>query len=164
MPIKAHKLGPGSLKFGDVATEAEFAIAMKSVALEPDVDEGDLISVLSGDETDEGDEETYALTGTALQSYDLDSFIVWSHVHRGQIVPFRFTPDNDKALVAVGDVKVRAVQIGGDVKTRNESDFEFPGRNGFYRLIDADSDEEVTWTNPPAPAPSGADPDSPEWD
>lgn len=146
MPAKSHKLGPGSLTFGETASRVEFATRLRSVAVEPEVDEEDPIPVLSGDEIVGDDEESYTLTGSILQDYDKDSLLVWAHVHAGKVVPFEFTPDNDKALGVKGQVKVRRIQIGGDVKERNESDFEFMGV-GMYDLIDAATGDVLTWTS-----------------
>lgn len=136
MAAKSHKLGPGSLKFGLTGSEVEFAARCRSVAVEPEVDEEDPVPVLSGDETNEIGDESYVLSGSLFQDYDKDSLIVYCHVNAGQIVPFAFTPDNDKALQVKGEVQIRRIRIGGDVKERNESDFEFPGKNGMYTLHD----------------------------
>lgn len=154
MAAKSHKLGPGSLKFGETGSEVEFATRCRSVAVEPEVEEGDRLPVLSGDETDEIDSESYALSGSVFQDYDLDSLLVWAHVNAGAVVPFTFRPDNDKALAVRGEVRVRRLRIGGEVKERNESDFEFRGVNGMYDLFNGDSVEPIvaltTWTEDPA--------------
>ena len=164
MAAKSHKLGPGSLKFGSTGSEVEFATRCRSAAVEPEVEDADPLPVLSGDETDELDSESYTLTGSIFQDYDLDSLLVWSHVNHGSIVPFTFRPDNDKALVVKGQVRVRRLKIGGDVKERNESDFEFRGVNGMYTLHDGDSVEPMTevttWTEDPA---NDATPPADDW-
>ncbi len=153
MAVKSHKLGPGSLKLGATGSEIEFAVSLRSVAVEPETDEGDSLPVLSGDEIDEGDEETYNLTGSLLESYDIDSLQVWAHVNAGSVVPFTFRPDNDKAVGIKGQVKIRRIGWGGDVKERNEVDFEFPGRNGIYTLIDSTGATITTYTAGTVPAP-----------
>lgn len=145
MAVKSHRLGPGSLTFGETGTQVEFNTRTRTVAVEPEVDEGDAIPVLSGDELHEDETESYNLTGTILQDYDADSLLVWCHVHAGQTVPFTFTPDNDKALSVTGEVRVRRTSIGGEAKERAESDFEFPGV-GMYDLVDATSGEPLTWS------------------
>ena len=146
MAVKSHKLGPGSLTFGETGTLVEFNTRLRSCTVEPEFEEGDPLPVLSGDELTDGDEESFNLTGSFLQDYDADSLLVWCHVHANQIVPFQFTPDNDKALMVTGEVKVRRVPIGGEAKERNESDFEFTGV-GMYELVDAGTPETaLTWT------------------
>lgn len=162
MPVaKAHKLGPGSLKFGETGSEVEFAVALRSCAVEPETEEGDALPVLSGDEFTEGDEDTYNLTGTIVENYDADSVQVWAHVNRGTVVPFLFRPDNDKAVGVKGEVRVRRIGYGGDVKERNEVDFEFPGV-GDYDLVDAEGAVISTYTNGETPPP--VEDDTPEWD
>lgn len=157
MTAKSHKLGPGYLKFGATGTEAEFSTRCREVAIEPDIDEEDPLAVLSGDEVEGDETESYAVTGVILQDYDLNSLLVWAHVHAGQILKWTFRPDNDKALGATGFIKVRRIKIGGEVKTRNESDFEFPGRADpavpgapvMYDLLDMTTGEGTkitTWT------------------
>lgn len=159
MAVKAHKLGPGSLKFGETGTEVEFAVSLRSCTVEPETDEGDMVPVLSGEEYSEGDEDSYVLSGSVVDNYDADSLQVWAHVNRGQTVPFTFRPDNDKVLGVKGEVKVRRIAIGGDVKEVNENDFEFPGV-GDYDLVD-DLGEPLTYTAGTAPAP--IEDTTPEW-
>lgn len=161
MAVHSHRLGPGSIKFGATGSEIEFAVSCREIALEPETEEGDRVSVLSGDEYSDGDEDSYALTGVMLQAYDASAFLVWAHTNHGTETPFVFRPDNDKALAAKGTVRVRRVTIGGEVKTRNESDFEFPGV-GMFELINADDDAPLTFVPPEPTTPPVVDP--PEWD
>lgn len=161
MSVKSHRLGPGSLKFGATGSEQEFAFGLREVSIEPETEEGDSIPVLSGDEISDGDEDSYNLTGVMLQSYDESSFIVWAHTNHGTEVPFKFTPDNDKALGVTGTVKIRRVRIGGEVKARNDSDFEFPGV-GDYQLV-GEGDTPLTY-KAPATTPAPNEDDSPGWD
>lgn len=170
MAVKSDKLGPGWLRLGEPGSELELGVGLRSIALEFETDEGDLLPVLSGDEIDEGDTETYKLTGSLLQSYDSKSFIVWSHLNAGFVVPFEFRPDRDKALIVRGEVQVRRLNIGGDVRTRATSDFEWPGRGGMPRLYDGSTEvptlittyvRDSTVTGEP---PAGVDPADPSWD
>lgn len=128
MPVKSSKLGPGRLTFGDAGDAQEFAAQTTATALEPDVDEGDNIPVLSGEEVAGDDDYTYNLTGTALQDYSgMTSWIVWCKENQGVTLPFEFVPNNTQGLKVTGSVKIRPVKFGGDVKERNTSDFEFRG-------------------------------------
>lgn len=161
MAVKAHKLGPGSLKFGETGSEVEFAVALRSCTVEPETDEGDMIPVLSGDEFTDGDDDSYTLSGSLVENYDEDSLQIWAHVNRNTQVPFLFRPDNDKTLGVKGTVTVRRIAIGGDVKERNEVDFEFPGV-GDYDLVD-DAGSPITTYTPTAPGTPVED-SSPEWD
>lgn len=152
MAVKAHKLGPGHLTFGDVGSLVEFGVALRECTVEPSVDEGNTVKVLSGDEIEDGETESYSLKGKVYQSYDRDSLLIWAHVHAGELVPFTFEPSDDAALGVKGTIKVRRINIGGKVDERNETDFEFPGRNGMYDLYDLDDAAKAPVTAYPAPA------------
>lgn len=128
MDIKSHKLGPGFLKFGLTASAQEFGSQCTAVTLEPSVDEEDNIPVLSGEELDGDETESYVLSGSFLQDYSgMTSLLVWCKTNAGNVLPFEFTPSSEGGLLIKGSVKIRAVAIGGDVKTRNTTDFEFKG-------------------------------------
>lgn len=126
MAVKSDRLGPGTLTFGETAALSQWAGQLRSCAVEPSTDTEDPLPVLSGEELTGDDTDTAELTGTILQSYDLDSLLVWAHENRGKVMPFSFTPNNESALVVTGRCKIRRLKIGGDVKTRNTSDFTFP--------------------------------------
>ena len=130
--MPAHKLGPGLLTFGETGTPSEWGAQVTAAALEPEVEEGDALLFLDGSEDSE-DTETFNLTGTVAQSYDAQSLLLWAHENKGQTLPFTFKPREDQALTVTGQVKIRALKIGGDVKSKNTSDFSFPGV-GEYEL------------------------------
>ena len=128
MALTSHKLGPGFLTFGAVASEQEFGSQVTAATLEPSVDEEDNIPVLSGEEQDGDETESYVLSGSFLQDYSgMTSLLVWCKTNAGTVLPFKFVPNSEGGLQITGSVKIRAVSIGGDVKTRNTTDFEFKG-------------------------------------
>lgn len=160
MPVKSHKLGPGSLKLGATGSEVEFATGLTECSIDPDFKADDDTPVLSGDAIAGDADESYKLSGKLLQSYDLDSLLVWAHINNGKQVPFLFRPDNDKALGVKGTVTVRRLGIGGKVKDRNDSDIDWEGV-GSYTLVDSTGAAITTYT---APAAATAKSDStPEW-
>lgn len=126
MAIKATRLGPGTLELGDTTSAQNFAALANKVTLEPNIDEGDPIVVLSGDEMSD-DDVTWNLTGEVYQDIEdgATSLLKWCFDHSGDVVPFTFTPKSDAALTITGEVTVRPVAIGGDVKVRNTSPFTF---------------------------------------
>lgn len=124
--MPAEKLGPGQLTFGETASPSEWGAQVTVCAIEPETDEGDTLSFLDGsEESDETD--SYNLTGTLAQSYDADSLLVWAKENAGKKMPFTFRPRDDRPLTVSGTVTIRALKIGGDVKTKNTSDFSFAG-------------------------------------
>lgn len=126
MAVKASTLGPGSLKFGAVASEQEFAVQLTKAALTPSVDTEDEIPTLSGDRLSGEDTETWEISGTILQDYELDSLEDWCFENKSLVVPFVFTPSLAGKRKYSGSCKIRPLTIGGDVKKRNTSDFTFP--------------------------------------
>lgn len=120
----ADKLGPGQLTLGEEGTPSEWGAAVTEVLLEPDTDEGDALYFLDGSE-DSDEETTWTLSGKVAQSFDQESLLIWAKEHAGQQLPFTFRPRNEGALVITGKVTVRAVAIGGDVRKKNLSDFEW---------------------------------------
>lgn len=138
MPVKkatSHRLGPGSLKFGATGSEVEFAAQLRSCKIDPKSKAGDPLPVLSGEQIDASDEVEWTVSGKILEEYSADSLQVWAHQTAGQVVPFIFRPDNDKSFAVTGSCRVAHIGIGGDVKERNEQDFEFAGV-GMYDLVD----------------------------
>lgn len=123
--VPAHTLGAGSLLIGDEPGK-EFAVACTKATLEPKADSEDDQYVLSGDVISGEDTFTWSLNTTLFQSYDVDSLTDYLFDNRGKIVPFTYTPSNKHARAWTGNLKIRPMAVGGDVKTRNTSDVEFP--------------------------------------
>lgn len=125
MAVSAHKLGPGFLKFGATGSEQEFGTHVTRAELAPSWNEEDPVPVLSGDQyLDEGTFEG-TISGEFLQEYTLDGLVHWTWEHTGEVVPFTFTPRGDGELSFTGQCQVRAVTVGGDVKTANTAEFEW---------------------------------------
>ncbi len=125
MAISTHKLGPGQLTFGETGSEKEWGTAVVDCAVVPSANDGETITVLSGDEIVETGEETWTLEGEVYQSYDADSLAKWAHDHSGEEMPFTFRPNSNQPLTATGTVLVRSLKIGGKVTERNTSSFAF---------------------------------------
>jgi hypothetical protein len=126
MPPKSTVLGPGSLTIGEPGSEKEWGAEVTACTLTPSYTTGDAPPTLDGGELAGDDTETWALSGSVFQSYDLDSLHDWCFEHRKEQQPFVFVPNTDHARSYSGVIKIRALSVGGDVKTRNRSDFEFP--------------------------------------
>lgn len=126
MAVNAHKLGPGTLTFGESSTMKDFQTKVTNARLTPSVDQEDPIPVLSGDEYLEDIEVTSVMAGTFLQDYGSEALVKWCWDHSGETMPFEFQPRSDQGLVISGECQIRPVEIGGDVKTTNTTDFEFP--------------------------------------
>ena len=124
--ITAHKLGPGTLKFGDTGSEQEFASHVTTCTISPSFNEEDPIPTLSGDQFVDGD-ATFegTISGEFLQEYTVAGLVKWTWDHNGETVPFVFTPRTDAELSWKGECVIRPVNVGGEVKTANTAEFEF---------------------------------------
>lgn len=124
----ANALGPGTLTLGETGSTRQFAAHTTATSLVPSYSDGDVLDLLDGSQERETDEETWTLEGTIRQQLEADALEDWCLTEAGQEMPFVFTPVNSLGKSYEGTVTVRAVTIGGDVKTKNTSDFTFPLR------------------------------------
>lgn len=131
---ESDKLFEGTLTVGEEATPMEFSSTVTKVTVEPKVDDGDSIPVLDGSEVKDDGDETWALKGEFLQSYGVGALLTKVNTaYRAavvggnpQSVPFTLKPKDTGALSITGKIWLRPVVVGGDVKKRNTSEFEFP--------------------------------------
>ena len=82
--------------------------------------------MLSGEQVADDPDISSVIAGTFLQEYGAEALVTWCWEHRGEVLPFSFQPRSDADLTISGECQVLPVEVGGDVKTRNTSDFEFP--------------------------------------
>lgn len=122
----ANALGPGTLTLGASGTLKEFSAHTTATSLEPSYSDGDAINLLDGSIEREQDEETWTLSGTIRQELTASALEDWCLTSAGTEMPFTFKPVNSVDKTYTGTVRVRAVTIGGSVKQKNTSDFEFP--------------------------------------
>ena len=124
MPTRT--LGPGSLTIGQTASAREWGGNVTKCELIPDTSADDDVPMLDGS-TLSGEETTkYTLGGSIQQDYDFDSLEAFCFANNGTELSFVWIPNNDGGISWSGTVKIRPVKIGGDVKKRNSTDFEFP--------------------------------------
>lgn len=126
MPIQSITVGPGTFTIGDTTDLTTFESQVTECRLSPSVENGDPIHVLSG-ETESGDRsETWVLKGTMLQDFgSTGSRTEWLFEHRGESHPFTYVPATAKGKKITGTLTVEAIEIGGEVKTKPTSEFEF---------------------------------------
>lgn len=124
----ALKLGPGVFEIGLDALAVEQQLTNLRIGWSENVSAGDDTNFLDGS-TELGDEDaTYRATVSGNVQQDAlgaAEFIAFTWAHKGQEVPFTFRPRNDIARQVTGVCVPVPVEIGGDVKTKNRSDFTF---------------------------------------
>lgn len=127
MAIKDHRLKGGTLTLDALP----FASQSTNVRLVPKTDEdGESVEVLSGETIEPDDVTDWTLNVTAIQDFDDPAgFVAFALENAGQVVPFTWKP-NATGVEYTGTVKVRPVEIGGDVNSRNTTEAEWPVTTG----------------------------------
>ena len=126
MPVHTMTIGPGSLIFGETGSPQEFNAQCTSATVSWSFSADDDVPVLSGEVVAGDDTNTAVISGNCFQDLTENGFTTWSWTNRGQVVPFIYVPNDDLGRAVVGEVKVRPTDVGGDVKTKARTDWEFP--------------------------------------
>lgn len=131
MTVDTITIGAGTLALGETGTLTNLESQVTSCRLVPNVENGDPTNVLSGEQAPGDRSENFTLKGTILQDFGRDTtgggtdITAWLYEHRGETMPFTFTPNTSRGKSVSGDVTVEAIEIGGDAKTKPTSDFEW---------------------------------------
>lgn len=124
MAVKSITVGPGTLTVGASGALTVFSSQVTSCKLVPSVDQGDAITVLSGEQVAGDRTESWTLEGTILQDFgSTDSKTEWLFTNRGTTQVFEYTPATAAGKKITGSVTVEAIEIGGDVSSKPTSDF-----------------------------------------
>lgn len=114
----------GSLVFGAIGSLQDVSARCTAVRIVPDVEEGDAMPTLDGGSIQGEDIESASLTATLVQDIAAGGFTEWTWTNAGDEMPFEFIPLTGRSIT--GTVKVRRVEIGGDVQQKNTVDIEWP--------------------------------------
>jgi hypothetical protein len=123
---KSYKLGPGTLTLGEIASPLEIACQITAATLEFETDAEDDVPTLCGGTLPGDETESGTLTGTLIQDLYAGGIGEYTWTNAGTVVPFTYMPNDELAAEFVGELKVRRMNIGGDVKTSPTADFEWP--------------------------------------
>ena len=125
MTVQAQTLGPGTFTIGSVGSPLDLTAQVTSIKVTPSADAEDSIVTLSG-ETLAG-ERTYSWTlgGTLVQDLTDAGMFDYTWTNKGTQVPFTFTPSTAAGRSVTGTVIVDPLELGGDVKKKNTTDFEW---------------------------------------
>jgi hypothetical protein len=135
LPGTVKKLGPGTLTIGAVGTALDVSARCLKAALTWKVDQDDDTVVLSG-ETIAGDRHYTATLEATLQQGDLTAgdAIDYTWAHKGQQVPFTYTPYTGGRSIN-GQLVIDPLDVGGDVNSKNTTDLKW-GCVGEPTLVD----------------------------
>lgn len=118
------------LSGGTLTLDAQpFAKQMTSVQLSPSTDtDGEPIETLSGAKIEADEVTSWELNLGAVQDFeDPAGFVEFCRANAGEIVAFTWRPNVAVGTPSyTGTVRVRAVEIGGDVKSRLSTSATLP--------------------------------------
>ena len=118
-------LGPGSLIFGTTGADLDVSCQVAEAAVEWDKDTEDPETMLCGDVIAGERQYTAVLRMVLKQDYEQDGVIDWTWRNAGLQVPFEFIPRLSSSATVTGQVIVDPINIGGTVKSRNNSEAEW---------------------------------------
>ena len=129
MTANVVRYGPGTFTLGDEATGTAYECQIQSMGIGVNKNTGDTITAMCGDQIVGSITYDYVLAGTALQDFNVAAGLVeYSWTHKGESVPFTFTPTTSAVAVASGVIVMDPLPFGdsaaayGDILT---SDFEW---------------------------------------
>lgn len=127
MPVVSQKLGPGTFSLGAGPLELSCQLSQCSINPTENVTTNEAIPMLCGDDLAAEDEFDYTFTvsGTILQDLTAAGVVDYTWTHMGEEVAFTFVPNTVAARQVEGTCRVVPLTIGGEVKKRNTSDFEW---------------------------------------
>jgi hypothetical protein len=126
MAAITNKLGPGTLTIGATGSEVDFSCQVTAAHVDWTADAEDAVQVLCGESVPGARVYSAVLAGTLFQDLDAAGIVAYSWEHKGEQVPFTFTPVTASAATVTGDLILDPLSIGGDEAGSNmTSDYEF---------------------------------------
>jgi hypothetical protein len=130
-----RKMGPGTLTVGAVGSPLDFSGRCTSASITWKMSKTTDVETLDGSVI-AGDREYEATLEAKVYQDDLTAggLVDYSWTHRGEQVPFTFTPYAGGRSI-VGELLVDPLDVGGDVGKKNQSDLKW-GTVGEPTLVD----------------------------
>ena len=125
MTAKVTKFGPGTLTLGEVGSPIDVSCQVINAQIEWDKDKDDDQVVLCGETVAGATTYTASLTGEMFQDVaDAAGILFYSWEHKGETVPFTFTPSTAAGTKADGELVLDPLTFGSDEPKANmTSDF-----------------------------------------
>ena len=122
---KVTKFGPGTLTLGEVGAPVDISCQLINAQIEWDKDKDDDETVLCGEVVAGATTYTASLTGELFQDVaDIAGILFYSWEHKGETVPFTFTPNTAAGTHADGELVLDPITFGSDEPKANmRSDF-----------------------------------------
>lgn len=131
MTIHKRVVGPGRFTLYEttgeppVTTETDFSCQLTSATIAWSDETEDPISVLCGDEEPGDTTWSSTISGTQHQDRRATGLVRWTWDNKGKVYDAIYVANDADGIQVKGRVKVKPLDIGGDVKTSPTSDFEW---------------------------------------
>lgn len=130
MAIRSYKVGPGTLTLtppAGAAFDATAQLTSCTVEWSESTTSEDTITTLSNETIAGSDTASYAakLGGKVLQDLETAGFVAFTWANKGVVCTFTFKPLNTAQSKITGSCRVIPLTVGGDVKSRPDSDFSW---------------------------------------
>lgn len=125
MPVTVVKVGPGTIKIGDVGSEVDFTAQVLSATVSWGKNKEDDRKVLSGETVAGVTTRTATVSCTVFQDLVTSGLVPYSWANKGEQVPFEYVPNTVAGKKITGTVQVEPIDVGGDVDSDAESEFEW---------------------------------------
>jgi hypothetical protein len=126
MPVETVKVGPGTISVGDVGSEVDFSAQVLSAVVSWSKDKEDDRKVLTGETVVGATKRSATISVTVLQDLaNAAGLVRFSWESKGEEHDFRYVPNTVADVEITGTVTVEPVDVGGEVDSDAESEFEW---------------------------------------
>lgn len=129
MAVVESRIRNGTLTF-DGSPDKVWSCQVLDCRCTPTHTTGDQVETLCGDQTTPTTETTWVLKGKIVSDFAAEasgSVVRWTHQEAGNVWNFDFLPNDGAGTDSItGDCTILPLELGGEVNTRIELDFEFP--------------------------------------
>lgn len=125
--VQSTKLGPGTLKIGEIGTQIDASCLLNNAKIAAEKDQADSTTKLCGDERKGSVKYTYTLQGNVdTDIAESTGLFALSQSAAGTEVAFSFIPDTDAGTEATGTLVIDPLDFGADEMGADlTSDFEW---------------------------------------
>lgn len=125
MATKSYTVGPGLWTVGTSGTSQDFTAQVTELGIEWDEKVEDGVPTLDGGEL--AGEAAYSakLTANVFQDLTDGGMVEWTWTNKGGLFPFTYTPNDEEGAAFSGVVRVKPLDVGGEVKKKGTSKVEW---------------------------------------
>lgn len=134
----SYKMGPGTVKLG-VGGVQDISIQVTSFTVQfaESVETQAAVPVITGDElpAEETPTITWAVAGNVVQDLAAAGVVAYSWTNAKAELDLEFIPNTVAARKVTGVITMVPINLGGDAKTRPQSDFTWRGKAGTMPVL-----------------------------